>query len=110
VGIFIKTEKWIVYGKYLFFVVFSALVILMVLQLYFLNLKVSSTALYKKDIARLAEMKNEYQQLESDYIQIINQLNIEYAQAAGFVVADPDGFVRREKAVAQQFAHDTTFR
>jgi len=99
--ILIKKESWSRYCKVFFASVFCVIFFLGLMYVYFINLAVIKTAERNKNLTRLSEIKREMQSLEQVYMEKLEQLDTAYAKTLGFIEAEPNKYIYREKVVAQ---------
>jgi hypothetical protein len=64
----------------------------------------------KVNLERFTDLKREFQSSESIYIKLIDRLDVTYAESLGFIKAEPDAFLSRQKAMAQYNNYGQTFR
>ncbi|MFH1979402.1 MAG: hypothetical protein ABII97_03405 [Patescibacteria group bacterium] len=110
INVFLKTELWKIYGKKVFGVLFLFVFIMGMMYMYFINLAVLKTAERKHNLSKLSEIRREFQELEMDYINKLNKLNISYAETLGFVESDPVGYIHTQKALVQGYDYGKDFR
>lgn len=94
----------------MFVLVFLLLFLLGVLYTYFANAMVLFLAERNSNAEKLAALERDFQELESAYIGLSGKMDISYAESLGFVKAEPEAFVYRGKAVAQNNMYGTLVR
>ncbi|MBU1091980.1 hypothetical protein KKA27_03930 [Patescibacteria group bacterium] len=100
-GIFLKIELWEKYQKSLFMALFLIALVFGFSYVYFMNLAVLKTAERNDNLDKLSEAKMQFQGLETEYINKLEKLNVSYAKSLGFVEAEPDDYIYKQKTVAQ---------
>jgi len=108
--VFLKIELWKKYQKRLFVMLFLIAFVLGSLYVYFMNLAVFKTAERNYNLEKLSEVKMQFQELEIEYINKLEKLNISFAVSQGFIEAEPDNYIYKQKTVAQNSNHAQDFR
>jgi type II secretory pathway component PulM len=101
-GILIKNELWMRHRERLFFLLVLVIFFLAIFYIYFIHLTVAEIADRKTNLDSLAKLRSEVQGLEVDYISALGKLSIDNAKTLGFVEAEPEAYIYRQKALAQK--------
>lgn len=109
-NLFLKIELWKRYSKYLFSVLFLVVFIAGLFYVYFMNLAVIKTAERNVSLIKLVEVKRLFQEMETIYINKLEELNISYAESLGLIEAEPNEYIYRQKAVVQGNDYGQNFR
>ncbi|MCF7835932.1 MAG: hypothetical protein K9M15_02310 [Candidatus Marinimicrobia bacterium] len=109
-NIFIKKELWNKYQKIVFALLFLVMVGLGASYICFMNVAVFKTAERDKNLSKLSETKTRFQELEIEYINKLEELSLVFAKSRGFVEAEPDNYIYKQKTVAQNSAYAEDFR
>ncbi len=79
----------------------TAIVLISVLYLYFLNTTIRAIVESKNNYENIQIISQEYQNLESKYFNLLGKINIEYARQMGFIdQAQKVDYIVRQTAVA----------
>lgn len=86
----------------IFNILIFSVVAMVILYVYFLSVTVVQTVARRNNINNLYTLNLEYQKLQESYFSTIENLNVEYAYALGFVDEKNPSFVSKTSAVAKR--------
>lgn len=102
-----ETDK---YQRGLFILLIFAIIILSAFYIYSVGNIVMETVRRDKNLEDLQISRQEFQELEKTYLNLLSKFNLEYARSLGFISGNAVAFISKTTQMAQNNSYEKTIR